>query len=408
MEPRLFTRNKCLNCISMIRRQCMLVGRSISMILSRAWPFQRPIIKTPLLRRPPGKLRYVHCKSLHFQVYFLLEHPIANTHSPTLVIQDAAPSDSLGISHLIRAYQVHGHLAAQLDPLGIHTRDSFPFRPSNLANLDKDGYPEQLGIEYHGFSEIDLDRPLNFKGTSTGGNKGYLEELASANQKSTLRLILKELRKTYCGTLGVEYMHIGDPRKVNWMRERIEKPHWLFYDQEKKQHIYERLCFADTFENFLAQKFNTTKRFGLDGGEAIVPALKDAIDRASELGAHSFVIGMPHRGRLNILANVMRKPMPLIFSEFMGTHYELSEHFKTDGEWAVSGDVKYHLGSSMDRTYPDGRKIHLSLVANPSHLECVNAVVVGKARAKQYYCGNRYVSLGRVTQVLNRTASNDQ
>ena len=308
-------------------------------------------------------------------------------------MQDAAPSDSLGVSHLIRAYQVHGHLGAQLDPLGIHTRDSFPFRPSNTSKLDKDGYPEHLGIEYHGFSESDLDRPLNFKGTSTGGNKGYLEELASANQKSTLRLILKELRKTYCGTLGVEYMHILDPQKVNWMRERIEKPHWLFYDKEKKQHIYERLCFADTFENFLAQKFNTTKRFGLDGGEAIVPALKDAIDRASELGAHSFVIGMPHRGRLNILANVMRKPMPLIFSEFMGTHYELEHHFKTDGEWAVSGDVKYHLGSSMDRTYPDGRKIHLSLVANPSHLECVNAVVVGKARAKQYYCGNRYVSV---------------
>ena len=274
----------------------------------------------------------------------------------------------------------------------MHTKDSFPYRPSNAGSLDKDGYPDQLGIEYHGFSEVDLDRPLNFKGTSTGGNKGYLEELASANQKSTLRLILKELRKTYCSTLGVEYMHIGDPRKVNWMRERIEKPHWLFYDQEKKQHIYERLCFADTFENFLAQKFNTTKRFGLDGGEAIVPALKDAIDRASELGAHSFVIGMPHRGRLNILANVMRKPMPLIFSEFMGTHYDVEEHSKTtDGRWGMSGDVKYHLGSSMDRTYPDGRKIHLSLVANPSHLECVNAVVVGKTRAKQYYCGNRYV-----------------
>lgn len=324
------------------------------------------------------------------------------TAAASRTVNDAAPSDSLGISHLIRAYQVNGHLAANLDPLGLHIKDAFPYRPSNTtANMDKDGYPEELGIAFHGFTDADLDRPLNFRGTSTGGNKGYLEELASASQKSTLRLILKELRKTYCGTLGVEYMHIGDPRKVNWMRERIEKPHWLFYDDEKKQHIYERLCFADTFENFLAHKFNTTKRFGLDGGEAIVPALKDAIDRASELGAHSFVLGMPHRGRLNVLANVMRKPMPLIFSEFQGTHYDMENHSKSnDGSWGMSGDVKYHLGSSMDRTYPDGRKIHLSLVANPSHLECVNAVVVGKARAKQYYCGNRPEDVRNVVPIL--------
>ena len=125
----------------------------------------------------------------------------------------------------------------------------------------------------------------------------------------------------------------------------------LHYDKEKKQHIFERLCFADTFENFLAQKFNTTKRFGLDGGEAIVPALKDAIDRASELGAHSFVLGMPHRGRLNVLANVMRKPMPLIFSEFQGTHYDVGDYSKSNqNSWGMSGDVKYHLGTSMDRT----------------------------------------------------------
>ena len=159
--------------------------------------------------------------------------------------------------------------------------------------------------------------------------------------------------------------------------------------------------FVDTFETFLAQKFNTTKRFGLDGGEAIIPALKDGIDRASELGVHSFVIGMPHRGRLNVLANVMRKPMPLIFSEFQGTHYDSREFMKKEaGVFGLAGDVKYHLGSSMDRTYPDGRRIHLSLVANPSHLECVNPVVVGKARAKQYYCGNRPEDVRNVLPIL--------
>lgn len=306
------------------------------------------------------------------------------------IIQDTTPSDSLGVSHLIRAYQVNGHQAAQLDPLGIHNKDAFPFRPCNTMDLtDSDGWPPELTLEYHGFSEADLDRKLNFKGRGSGGNKGYLEELSAAPDKVTLRSILQELRRTYCSTLGVEYMHIGDPDKMNWLRQRIENPRFLHYDKEMKQHIFERLCFADTFENFLSQKFNTTKRFGLDGGESIIPALKDAIDRASELGAHSFVIGMPHRGRLNVLANVMRKPMPLIFSEFQGTHYDVEDHTKGGDDWGMSGDVKYHLGSSMDRTYPDGRKIHLSLVANPSHLECVNPVVAGKARAKQYYSGNR-------------------
>lgn len=327
-----------------------------------------------------------------------LNYRIAASAEPTATAASAAaPSDSLGVGHLIRAYQVYGHSAAKLDPLGVYNKEAFPYRPSNLEDLEATGgWPHNLTIEHHGFTEADLDRRLNLKGNSSGGNKGYLEELAMSPQKVTLRLILNELRKTYCGTLGVEYMHMGDSNKLNWLRERVENPRWVYYDKEKKQHIFERLCFADTFENFLAQKFNTTKRFGLDGGEAVIPALKDGIDRASELGAHSFVIGMPHRGRLNVLANVMRKPMPLIFAEFQGSHYNVDEYKKDkstkspdDAHWGMSGDVKYHLGSSMDRTYPDGRRIHLSLVANPSHLECVNPVVVGKIRAKQYYCGNR-------------------
>jgi 2-oxoglutarate dehydrogenase E1 component len=239
---------------------------------------------------------------------------------------------------------VNGHTAANLDPLGLYGKDTFPSHPSNLRSVDADGFPPELGLAHFGFDPAkDLDRDMNFKGTSSGGNKGYLEELASLPGKVTLRTVLDTLRKTYCGTLGVEYMHIGDPNKCNWIRERVEQPRWVSYDKEKKQHIFERLCFADTFETFLAHKFNTTKRFGLDGGEAIVPALKDAIDRASELGAHSFIIGMPHRGRLNVLANVMRKPMPLIFAEFQGTHYDLSSHTKSNENWGIAGDVKVRL-----------------------------------------------------------------
>jgi len=303
-----------------------------------------------------------------------------------------APSDSLGVSHLIRAYQVNGHQGANLDPLGVHSPHSFPFRANAARDLDH---------TFHGFTDADLDRPLLLKGRSTGGNVGFLEELA-AGPNITLRAVVKRLRRTYCGTLGVEYMHIGDTDKQNWIRERVENPRWLRYDKEKKLHIFERLCFADTFENFMANKFNTIKRFGLDGGEAVVPGLKVAVDRASELGAHSFIIGMPHRGRLNVLSNVMRKPMPLIFNEFRGSHYEVDDHTKDQDHlrWGMSGDVKYHLGSSMDRTYPDGRRIHLSLLANPSHLECVNPVVVGKARAKQFYCGDRPEDVRSVVPIL--------
>lgn len=304
---------------------------------------------------------------------------------------------------MIRAYQVNGHTAANLDPLGLHTRESFPRRPSNIYPPENmvDGYPIELTPAWHGFDpQKDLDRQLNFRGVHSGGNKGFLEELASMPGKVTLRMILDQLRKTYCGTLAVEYMHIGDPTKCNWIRERVEQPKWLQYDKEKKLHIYERLCFADTFENFLAFKFNTTKRFGLDGGEAIIPALKAGIDRASELGATSFILGMPHRGRLNVLANVMRKPMDMIFAEFLGLHYSEDDHKKSNETWGIAGDVKYHLGTSMDRTYPDGRTIHLSLVANPSHLECVNPVVLGKARAKQYYCGNREQDKKNVVPIL--------
>lgn len=319
-------------------------------------------------------------------------HPkITSNVGTQLALSHAAPSDSLGISHLIRAYQCNGHLAASMDPLGLHNKESFPHRPALAKELEP---------EYHGFSQADMDRELIFRGTSSGGNKGFLEELSERPGKITLRMVLDQLKKTYCGTLAVEYMHIMDPEKHNWIRSRVENPRWLQYDKEKKAHIFERLCFADTFENFLAHKFNTTKRFGLDGGEAIVPALKDAIDRASEMGAHSFIIGMPHRGRLNVLANVLRKPMPLIFAEFQGTHYDITQHTKSNKNWGISGDVKYHLGSSMDRTYPDGRKIHLSLVANPSHLECVDPVVVGKTRAKQFYCGNRDEDVRNAVPIL--------
>ena len=286
----------------------------------------------------------------------------------------APVSDSLGLSYLIHAYQVRGHELANLDPLHIHA-----FRPKES--------PPELDYKFHGFTEQDLDRPLNLLGKSTGGNAGFLDILGSRQVNSTLRQVVANLQKTYCSSLGIEYMHMGSREKTNWIRNQVEQPKWMKYSKEKKVHMFERLAFADHFEKFLGNKFNTAKRFGLEGGESCITGLKAMIDRGSELGLESFCFGMPHRGRLNVLANVMRKPMPQIFKEFQGTHYDLDEYMKHD--WSSAGDVKYHLGTSMDRSYPDGRRVHLSLVANPSHLEAVNPVVLGKVRAKQFFSGNR-------------------
>ncbi|RYG69389.1 2-oxoglutarate dehydrogenase E1 component, partial [archaeon] len=294
-------------------------------------------------------------------------------------------SDSLGLSYLIRAYQVRGHEVANLDPLGMHS-----FRSPQP--------PPELDYKYHGFTDADLDRTLNLLGRSTGGNTGYLDILGSTRPHITLRQVLSNLKKTYCSSLGVEYMHMQSQEKCNWVRDQVENPKWMHFSKQKKMHILERLCFADHFEQFLANKYNTAKRFGLEGGESVIPGLKAMVDRGSELGIESFVFGMPHRGRLNVLANVMRKPLPQIFKEFEGTHYDLDEYLKHD--WSSSGDVKYHLGTSMDRSYPDGRRVHLSLVANPSHLEAVNPVAIGKIRAKQFLSGNKAEDKKRHMPVL--------
>lgn len=298
----------------------------------------------------------------------------------------AAPvSDSLGVSYLIKAFQVRGHEVANLDPLGIHS-----FRDFNSA-------PKELDYKYHGFKDSDLDRRMNLLGTSSGGNVGFLDILGS-RPNITLRQILQNLEKTYCSTIGVEYMHMASAEKLNWIRDQVETPKWMQFSKEKKLHIYERLCFADQFEKFLAHKFNTAKRFGLEGGENCIPGLKALVDRGSELGCENFVLGMAHRGRLNVLANVLRKPMPQIFKEFQGTHYDLDEYMSND--WSSAGDVKYHLGTSMDRSYPDGRRVHISLVANPSHLEACDPVVIGKIRAKQVISGNRPEDLNKFMPIL--------
>ncbi len=258
-----------------------------------------------------------------------------------------ATLDSLRALMLIRAYRVRGHLAANLDPLELDIREEHP----------------ELDPATYGFTDKDYDREIFIN---------YVLGLESA----TLREIINILKRTYCGHIGIEYMHIQDPVEKAWLQERMESLQSQAHFTEKgKRFILRRLCETEGFEKYLDKKFTGTKRFGLDGGESLVPAIEQIIKRGSQLGVEEIVLGMAHRGRLNVLANVMGKPYQAIFSEFQGNS-------ANPDDVQGSGDVKYHLGTSSDRTF-DGRSVHLSLTANPSHLECVNTVVLGKVRAKQ-------------------------
>ena len=259
----------------------------------------------------------------------------------------SATLDSIRALMLIRAYRVRGHLQANLDPLGIKEIEPHP----------------ELDPRSYGFTEADMDRPIFIDGVLG---------LDTAN----LHEILVAVQETYCGTIGVEYMHIQEPDQKAWIQERIETRHnQTQFTKEGKLAILDKLTAAEVFEQFLDKKYTGTKRFGLDGGEAMVPALEQILKRGSQLGLKEVVVGMPHRSRLNVLANFMGKPYSAIFSEFKGGA-------SNPDDVGGSGDVKYHLGSSSDRDF-DGNSIHLSLTANPSHLEAVDPVVVGKVRAKQ-------------------------
>ncbi|MBT6093458.1 MAG: 2-oxoglutarate dehydrogenase E1 component, partial [Rhodospirillaceae bacterium] len=258
-----------------------------------------------------------------------------------------ATLDSLRALMLIRAYRVRGHLLADLDPLKIDPLKEHP----------------ELDPSTYGFQAKDMDRQVFIN---------YVLGLESA----TMREIMAILHETYCGSIGVEFMHIQDPDEKAWIQERIERIHnQPEFTVMGKRAILNRLIETEGFEKYLDKKFTGTKRFGLDGGESLVPAMEQIFKRGSQLGIEEIILGMPHRGRLNVLANVMSKPFQAIFHEFQGGSS------KPD-DVGGSGDVKYHLGSSSDRVF-DGRTVHLSLTANPSHLECVNTVCLGKVRAKQ-------------------------
>ncbi|MCB2134406.1 MAG: 2-oxoglutarate dehydrogenase E1 component, partial [Rhodobacteraceae bacterium] len=255
--------------------------------------------------------------------------------------------DSIRALMIIRAYRIRGHLVADLDPLGMRSETPHP----------------ELDPRSYGFSEADMDRPI------------FIDKVLGLEHAS-MREILDIVRRTYCGTFALQYMHISNPEEAGWLKERIEGfGKEIQFTREGRKAILNKLVEAEGFEKFLHVKYMGTKRFGLDGGEALIPAMEQIVKRGGNLGVKEIIVGMPHRGRLSVLANVMAKPYRAIFNEFQGGSFKPED---VDG----SGDVKYHLGASSDREF-DGNTVHLSLTANPSHLEAVNPVVLGKARAKQ-------------------------
>ena len=256
-------------------------------------------------------------------------------------------ANSIKAVAMIRSYRQRGHLIAKLDPLGMLKSD----------------YLDELHPESYGFKKEDYQKRIFLDGVI---NKKY----------SNVKEILEFLREKYCGPLGYEYMHISNPVERKWFRDRVEKSDDFKFTQNGKEAILQKLIQAEGFEKFLHTKYVGTKRFGLDGGESLIPALEQIIKIGGQSNVKEVKIGMSHRGRLNVLANVLQKSYKRIFNEFAG---EISSNSKDD-----TGDVKYHLGASSNREF-DGNSVHVSLTDNPSHLEAVNPVVLGQTRAKQFF-----------------------
>ena len=273
----------------------------------------------------------------------------------------ASNSNSIKAVSLIRAYRQRGHLLSKVDPLEMRESE----------------YLDELHPENYGFKKDDYSKKIYLDGVL---NKEY----------SNIKEILSVLRKIYCGNIGYEYMHISNPTERKWFRDRVEKDeNALKFTVNGKNAILNKLIQAEGFEKFLHTKYVGSKRFGLDGGESLIPALEQIIKIGGQSNIKEVKIGMSHRGRLNVLANVLQKSYKRIFNEFAGEINNTEED--------SAGDVKYHLGASSDREF-DGNVVHVSLTDNPSHLEAVNPVVLGQTRAKQFF--HKDVKRNKVIPIL--------
>ncbi|XP_060560262.1 2-oxoglutarate dehydrogenase complex component E1-like isoform X5 [Ruditapes philippinarum] len=281
-------------------------------------------------------------------------------------VTDKVIEDHLSVQTIIRSYQTRGHNVASLDPLGILDADLDSAIPSELI---LESY--SLGGHGHVIDNTDLNRVFRLPETTYIGGK---------EQSLPLKEIINRLKTIYCDHIGIEFMFINNREQTDWIKQKFETPGVLEFNDEEKRLMLARVIRSQRFEEFLARKWSSEKRFGLEGCEVLIPSMKTVIDSSSALGVESIVIGMPHRGRLNVLANVCRKPLEKIFCQFDS---------KLKAEDEGSGDVKYHLGMSVERlNRVTNKQIKIAVVANPSHLEAVNPVVQGKTRAEQFYRGD--------------------
>ncbi|KAH7159610.1 thiamine diphosphate-binding protein [Dactylonectria estremocensis] len=281
-------------------------------------------------------------------------------------VQASQVQDHLKVVQLVSAYQSLGHHVANIDPLGLR---------KNGQGVHA-GRPSELDPFHHGFSAADLDRQF-------GLGPDILPEFAAQGRDSmTLREIVASCESVYCGNFGVEYQHIPEANKREWLRKRLEVPTPFRFSKDEKRRILDSLIWSTSFERFIATKFPTEKRFGLDGAEGLAPGITSLIDRSADVhGIDDVIIGSCHRGRLTMLGTVYGKPREAILSEFAG-------RVKTDFP-GMAGDVKYHLGHDGHRVTPDGRRVGISLIANPSHLEAVDPVATGSAYATQERQGDK-------------------
>ena len=307
-------------------------------------------------------LEGIHSASPDVPLIDRFERPVTQDLTSSLVTEKDRV-DNMRLAWMVRAYEFHGHHIAALDPLGLFE-----------ADLD-DHVPIYLEPSRFGFTEEDMERVfyVNF-----GNNFGAMVTQGQTPMK--LRDIIHKLKSLYCGNIGFDFMYSGYHELRNWFRQEIvstEKP----LSNESRRAIYDDVVKACGFEAFLHKKWSTHKRFGLDEAEALIPAMIEILDTGAELGVENVVLGMPHRGRLNVLSNVVGKPLKIIFNEFEGKMEK--------DDLLISGDVKYHKGLQNRVTTHSGRQVQLELMPNPSHLEIVNPVVVGKTRAKQHFLGDR-------------------
>jgi 2-oxoglutarate dehydrogenase E1 component len=313
-----------------------------------------------------------------------IEHDIKNNSTDKISLEDTNK-----VNMLIRAYQRNGYIKADIDPLGI---DFLKNSNSHYAIYES---INNLNYKTYGFNEEDLERKFYIYTDTISG-------IFSEKSPIKLKEIIDRLEKAYCRTIGPDYMHISSKEECNFIREKFEVE-WANYKSSHSEEtiVFDRLAWAVLFEEFLHNKFSTHTRFGLEGLECLITGLKWFVDSCVGHGVKEITIGMAHRGRLNVLANVMKKSLSLIFGEFQGKIlvFDESGQMKENGEieYIQSGDVKYHLGTFNEKVYKNGKSISMDLLANPAHLEAVNPVVIGKVRAKQHFnkdeSRNEYIAL---------------